>query len=72
MCRAYAKENRLNDMERLIERMKVAGLAPLGATFLETLESFGLSTAGEEKSTVDDSASGDHDVANDVHDDVDV
>lgn len=59
MCRAYAKENRLSDMERLVERMKITGCAAIGATFEETLESFGLSSGGEDKSAlsaVDDSA----------------
>jgi len=73
MCRAYAKENRLSDMERVVERMKITGIAPLGATFLETLESFGLSTGCEEKFTaspLESSADGDdNDVADDVYDD---
>jgi len=73
MCRAFAKENRLSDMERVVERMKIAGFAPLGATFLETLESFGLSSGGEEKFTetaVERSADGDDsNVADDDNDD---
>jgi pentatricopeptide repeat protein len=73
ICRAYAKENRLSDMERLVERMKIAGIAPPAATFLETLESFGLSSESGE--TLTESAvevpANDDDEDDDVsHDDV--
>lgn len=72
LLRAYLQENRLIDMERLVERMKLSGVAPLGATFLETLDSFGLSI--EENSTasaLESSLDGDdNDVADDGDDTV--
>ena len=64
-------------MERLVERMKIAGIVPCTATFLETLESFSLSSGSEENfpesaveiSTDDDGGNGVD--ANVDHDDVD-
>lgn len=50
-CRAYAKENRASDMKRLMERMRMVGIVPCAATFLEALESFSLSSGSEENST---------------------
>lgn len=74
ILRAYAEENRLSDMERLVERMKIAGIAPSAATFLETLESFGLSSGSggnltESAAEVPANDDDDDDVAVDVEDD---
>lgn len=61
-------------MERLVERMKIAGIAPSAATFLETLESFGLSSGSggnltESAAEVPANDDDDDDVAVDVEDD---
>lgn len=38
--RAYGKQNRLEDMERLLEDMKMAGVLPTEAAFVEFLDLF--------------------------------
>lgn len=38
--RAYGKQNRLEDMERLLEHMKMAGVLPTEAAFVEFLDLF--------------------------------